>query len=52
MISASAASRFFQSRKMFLGNDENVRGRLGIDVFKGEDMIVFVNFLGGNFSRG
>lgn len=35
---------FFQSRKMFLGDDEDVRGRLRIDVFEGEDMVVFVNF--------
>lgn len=35
----------FQSSKMLFGNDEDVRGRLGADVFEGEDMIVFVNFL-------
>lgn len=37
--------RLFESCKMFLGNDQNVRGRLGVDVFKGEDVLVFVNFL-------
>lgn len=36
---------FFQSSKMLLGNDEDVRGRFGADVFEGEDMVVFVNFL-------
>jgi hypothetical protein len=41
---------FFQSRKMFLRNDENVRGCLGIDVFEGEDVGVLVNFLSGYFA--
>jgi hypothetical protein len=41
---------FFQSGKMFFGNDQNMRGRLRVDVFKGEDMIVFVDFLGGNLA--
>jgi len=41
---------FFQSSKMLLGNDQHVRGRFGADVFEGEDMVVFVNFLGGNFA--
>ena len=41
---------FFQSRKMFLGNDEHVRGRLRTDVFEGEHMLVFVNFLRGNLA--
>ena len=40
----------FQSREMSFGNDEHVRGCLRVDVFKGEDVIVFVNLLGGNFS--
>jgi hypothetical protein len=39
-----------QSGKMFFGNDENVRGCLRVDVFEGEDVVVFVNFLGGNFA--
>jgi len=41
---------FFQSSKMFLGNDEHVRGSLGVDVFEGEDVVVLVNFLRGNFA--
>ena len=41
---------FFQSSKMFLRNDENVRGGLRIDVFEGEDMVILVNFFGGNFA--
>jgi hypothetical protein len=41
---------FFQSSEMFLGDDEDVRGRFGADVFEGEDMVVFVNFLGGNLA--
>lgn len=45
-----AGLSFFQSRKMFLGNDEHVRGRLGIDVFEGEHVLVFVHFLGRNLA--
>jgi len=41
---------FFQSREMFLGHDEDVRGRLRIDVFEGEDMFVFVHFFRRDFS--
>lgn len=41
---------FFQSREMFLGNNEDVGGRLGADVFEGEDVVVFVDFLRGNFA--
>ncbi len=41
---------FFQSSKMFLGNDEDVRGSLRVDVFESEDVLVFVNFLGGDFT--
>src|ERR1700691_4598063 len=37
--------RFLQSRKMFFGNDEHVRRGFRVDVFKGEDMLVFVDFL-------
>ena len=40
----------FQSGKMFLGNDENVRGGLRFDVFEGEDVFVLVNFLGRDFA--
>jgi len=40
----------FQSGKMFLGNDENVRGSLRLDVFKGEDMVVLVNLFGGDLA--
>ena len=42
--------RLFQSGKMFFGNDEDMRGGLGIDVFEGEDVGVLVNLFGGNFS--
>ena len=41
---------FFQSRKMFLRNDEDVRGRLRFDVFEGEDVFVLVNSFGRNFA--
>ncbi len=40
----------FQSGKVFLGDDENVRGGLRVDVFEGEDVVVLVNFLGGDFT--
>jgi hypothetical protein len=35
---------------MLFGNDEDVGGSLGVDIFKGEDVLVFVDFLGGNFA--
>jgi hypothetical protein len=41
---------FFQSAKVSLGDDEDVCGCLGIDVFEGENMIVFVNFFGGDLA--
>ena len=41
---------FLQSGKMLFRNNEDVRGRLRIDVFEGEDVGVFVNFLGGNLA--
>ena len=41
---------FFQSGKMLFGDDENVRGGLRVNVFEGEDVVILVNFLGGNFA--
>ena len=41
---------FFQTGKMFFGNDQNVRGGLRVDVFEGEDVFVLVNFLRGDFA--
>ena len=41
--------RLFQSGKVAFGNDEHVRRRLGVDVFEGEDVVVFVNFFRGDF---
>jgi hypothetical protein len=41
---------FFQSGKMFFRNDENVRGGLRVDVFEGKNVVVLVNFLGGDFT--
>src|ERR1700676_5270645 len=35
---------------MFFGDDENVRGGLGVDVFEGEDVVIFVDFFGGDFA--
>lgn len=39
-----------QSGEMFLGDDENVGGGLRVDVFEGEDVVVLVDFFGGNFA--
>jgi hypothetical protein len=35
--------RFFQSCKMFLGDDEDMSWRLRANVFEGEDVVVFVD---------
>jgi hypothetical protein len=40
----------FQPGEMFLRDDENVRGRFGVDVFEGKYMVVFIDFLRGNFA--
>jgi hypothetical protein len=42
--------RFFQSSKMFLRDDQHMRGSLWVDVLKGENVLVLVNFLGGNLA--
>ncbi len=42
--------RLFQSSKMFLGDDEHVRGSFGFDVFKGQDMLVLVNLPSRNLA--
>src|SRR5258708_28131753 len=36
--------RFLQAGKMFLRNHQHMRGRRGIDVFKGENIRILVNF--------
>src|SRR5260221_2093874 len=41
---------FFQADDVFFGYDEQVRGRLGMDVLKGKDPLVLVDFLGRDFS--
>ena len=41
---------FFQSSKMFPGNDEYVRGSLRLDVFESEDVVVLVNFFCGDLA--
>jgi hypothetical protein len=40
----------FQSVKMFLRNDQNVRGRLRADVFKSENVVVLVHLPRGNLA--
>ena len=41
---------FVQSGKVSLRDDQHVCGRLRADVFEGEDMLVFVNFLRRNLA--
>lgn len=43
--------RLINSDNMLLGNDQYMRRRLRFDVFKDESLLIFVNFLGRNFSR-
>jgi hypothetical protein len=38
-----------EPRDFLLGNDQDVRGRLGIDIAKSETQIVFVHDVGGAF---
>jgi len=42
--------RFFQACEVPLRNDQNMRRRFRIDVFEGENVFVFVNFLRKNFT--
>jgi len=35
---------------MSLGDDEDVRGRFRADVFEGKDVLIVVDFFGGNFA--
>lgn len=39
-----------QTGERFFGNDQDVGGGLGADVFEGEAEVVFVDNIGGNFS--
>src|ERR1700728_366855 len=41
---------FFQSREMFLRDDQHVRRRLRVDVVKREDVVVLVNFFRRNLA--
>lgn len=41
---------FFQTREVTLRKDQDVRWSLGIDVFEGEDVLIFVDFFGRNFA--
>jgi hypothetical protein len=40
----------FESSKMFFGDDKDVSGSLRVDVFEGEDVVIVVNLLGGDFA--
>src|ERR1700730_1172508 len=42
--------RLFQPGKMFFRNNQHMRRRLGIDVFKGKHIFVLVDFLRGNLA--
>ena len=41
-----------RAAEVFLGDDQEVRGRLGGDVPEGEDLIVLVQFFGRDFTAG
>src|SRR5258708_22855978 len=43
--------RLINPDNMLLGDDQHVRWRLRFNVFKDESLLVFINFLGRNFSR-
>ena len=43
--------RFGEARNRFLGNDQDVNGRLRLDVVEGDDLVVFVDNVGGYFAR-
>jgi hypothetical protein len=43
-------TRFFQSRDVFLRDDENMRRALRIQIFEGIDVLIFVDFLRGHFT--
>jgi len=43
--------RLFESHNVFSGNNQHVGRGLGIDVFEGEGVFVFINFLCGNPAR-
>jgi hypothetical protein len=42
--------RFFQAADMFFRDDEDVSGRLRVDVLEGKTMLVFIYFLGRNLA--
>ena len=42
--------RFFQTADVFLGNDEHMGWPLWIDVVECEGVLVFIDFLGGDFT--
>src|SRR5450631_4328800 len=42
--------RLFQTANVFFGNYEDVRRRFRIGVFEGKSVLIFVNFLGWNFT--
>src|SRR5215470_17580270 len=41
-------ARFCQRRKMLLGTNQNMRGRLRINVLEGKNVGVFIHHFGGN----
>ena len=42
--------RFLQAREMLFGDHENVGGGLRMNIFKGKNVIVFVDLFSGNFT--
>jgi hypothetical protein len=41
---------FIQSREMFFRNNQHMCGSLRVDVLEGEDVGIFIDFLGGNLA--
>lgn len=44
------ARSFFEAHNVLFRNDENMCGCLGINIFKGKRLFVFIDFFGGDFT--
>ena len=50
IASASSACASFKPAKCFLRNNQHMGWRFRIDILKGENVIIFVNFFGGDLA--
>jgi hypothetical protein len=41
---------FLETSDVFFGDNQHMRGSLGMDVFEGKRMLVFIDFLGGELT--